>query len=291
MSEPVAKRDPLGLFDDRLCQVGRDEDHPLALGEHDVAGQHGHVPDADRSVEPHQHHVPDRRGIPAADERVETLDLGEPLEVADRAVEDNPVARLGEDGIAEVVADQGPVVNLAETVGHVHIPALEGVDRPGIHGPDAALLVSALENPRGQLGACRHVLGREGAADHRHVVVNRLPVSLELPLVAVRAQVTPCLLDRDLTHPGEDLVRHPGTAVRESLPFPFGREEDELVARKGLRLGRHSADREDPAQEHGRRGRDEASLLSIHCRPDDAISHIEMLLSQWNAERWVDGTK
>ena len=234
MAEPVAKHDPLGLVDNRLGEVGGNEDHPFALGQDDIAGQHGHVSDADGRVEPHEHHVPDGRRIPSPDERVEALDLGQTLEVADRAVENDAVAGLGEDGVAEVVADQGPVVDLAEAVGDIHITRLESVDGPGVHGPDTAFLVAAVEHALGQLGARGHVLSREGAADHGHVVVNRFPVALELGLVAVRAQITPCLFDRDLPHPSEDLIGDLGTAVGESLPFPFGREEDQLLAGDGL---------------------------------------------------------
>ena len=111
--------------------------------------------DANGRVEPHEHHVADGRRIPSPDERVEALDLRQTLEVADRAVENDAVAGLGEDGVSQIVADEGPVVDLAEAVGNVDVTRLESVDGPGVHGTDTAFLMAAVEHALGQLGAAR----------------------------------------------------------------------------------------------------------------------------------------
>src|SRR5262249_49075433 len=153
--------------------------------------------------------------VPSPDERVEAVDLGQTGEVAGRAVEDDTVARPGENGVTEIVTDECAFVDLPEAVGDVDITGLQRVDGPGVHRPNTTFLRAAVEDPRGQIGSCGQVLGRERAAHHGDVSVNGLPVALELGVEAVRAQNPPRLFDGDLPHTSQDVIGDPGTAIGE----------------------------------------------------------------------------
>jgi hypothetical protein len=164
----------------------------------------------------------DQRGVEAANEGVEAFDFPEAFQVADGAVEDDAVAGLGEDRVAEVVADEGSVSDFAEGIGDVDVAFLQRVDGPGVHGADAACFVSALSDTHRQIRAGGHVVGGDGAADDGDVVVDHLPAPFELVLVAVRLQDLPGFLHRD---------------VGKAVAFPFGGEEEELFAGDGLGAG------------------------------------------------------
>ena len=128
--EFVLEGDDLGGDDDLLCQLGRDDDDALAAGENDVAGKHGRGADPDRPVDRRQDDVLEERRIPSPNARVEPLDLLQSIQVAGAGVEHHAGAGLGEDRVAQVVADEGAVGHLAEPIGDVNVPLLEHVDRP-----------------------------------------------------------------------------------------------------------------------------------------------------------------
>ena len=113
-------------------------------------------------------------------------------------------------------------MDLAEAVCNVYVARLESVDRPGIHGTDTTIFMPAVEHALGQFSPRGHVLSCEGAADHRYVIVNRFPITLELQGVAMRAQISPGLFDRNLPHTSQDRIGYLGPAVGETVAFPFG---------------------------------------------------------------------
>ena len=212
-----------------------------------------------------------------------------PGKVSDGAVEDDAVAGLGEDRVAQVVADERAIVNLAEAIGDVDVAGLQGVDGPGVHGPDPALFMAAVEHTRGEFRPRGHVLRREGATDHGHVVVDRLPVALKLGMVAVRAQHTPGLFDRYLAHPSQNLIGDLGPAVGKTIAFPFGREEEHLLAGDGLGKGEVGGTHDNASREpRDHRG---ASPLARGVEPCGfrSLDHVERLLRRVVAGRSSSG--
>jgi hypothetical protein len=78
--------------------------------------------------------------------------------------------------------------------------------------------------------------GRGHRATNQHgVVVEHLPVALELIIKALAAQHRPGFLERHQLHPLENVVRHAGAAVRKSFALPLRCQVDQLVLRDLLR--------------------------------------------------------
>src|SRR5918996_4426012 len=75
LAENVPLADIFGAFHHLFGQMGRDEAHPLARAEDDVAWQDGGIADANRAVDLGQRRVQDRGRMDAAAEDVEILEL------------------------------------------------------------------------------------------------------------------------------------------------------------------------------------------------------------------------
>ena len=213
-------------------------------------------------------------GIPSPDEGVEAIDLGQTLEVANRAIKNDTVARLGEDRVAKVVSDQGPIVDLSKAIGDIHIAALQSINGPRIHGTDTTFPVAPVKHATGQFRACRHILRGKSTADHGYIVVNRFPVALELGAVAVRAQEAPCFFDRDLSHSIENRIGDFGAAVGKPVPFPFGCEENQLLAGDGLSLNRATETQDNTGQKRSGQRSDVALLLGETQRSRRCLKHV-----------------
>ena len=76
-------------------------------------------------VDPDESGVGERRRVEVAHEAVEALDLQDAREVAHRAVHDDALAGLREDRRAEVVADEGALVDLPVEVDDEHVAGLK----------------------------------------------------------------------------------------------------------------------------------------------------------------------
>ena len=259
----------LGAHHDLLGEVRRDEGQPLGVAQDHVAGEDGHAPDADGHVDPDEGRVGDRGRVEVADEAVEALDLLDAGEVPHGAVDHDALLRLGVDGGAEVVPDEGPVLDLAVEVHHQDVAGLEGVDHPRVLSPGHPLL-------RGRRLVDRPVEVRAQRHEHRghHAPdqptpggagVDLLPAALELRLVAGLGQDAPRLLGGDRLHALEEPVGHLRPPVREPLPRPLRRDGGPLLAREHAELGRGAAG--DDAQ-HGHEPR---ALQVVHHQPPSLV--------------------
>jgi hypothetical protein len=161
---------------------------------------------------------------------------GEPFEflqsrdVAHRAVVDEAVAGLREDGVAKIVSDRRSVGVRAELVDDIDVALHQQVDRPRVHPFDPPVAsVAALLERTVDVGSPRHECRGDGAA-YQHVVgMDRHPVALILLVEILTAQHGPRLLERDEFHAVKKCVGHLGAAVVEALACPLAREEDEFV--------------------------------------------------------------
>ena len=165
------------------------------------------------------------------------FDLRQPLDVADAAVKDDAITGLREDRVAEIVADQGAVDDLAHAVGDVDIALLQHVDGPGIGAADPALGLAALVDHLLHIGPGRHVLGRQRPPDDGHILMEDLPAALELIAEALVPQDAPGILDGNVLHPLENVIGDLGPAVRRPLPGPRGSVELHAVHRRDAHFG------------------------------------------------------
>ena len=102
---------------------------------------------ADWDVDAHQHGVEVVtwvvvRGVIAADEGGKAGQFFHALHVAHRAVVDDTVARVGVDGVGQVIAHRGAVFVGTMLVSDVHVAGLEFVDGPGILSPNTSFGVA-----------------------------------------------------------------------------------------------------------------------------------------------------
>src|SRR5581483_2397746 len=119
--EGIFQVDELGMGDRILGQIGRDEDHPFLLGQHQIARQHRGPADADRRVDRGQSHVLPGAGIIGAVQTVHIFQLAIFFRIADAGVEDKAGMGMGGDAGTQIGADQGAFHDLAEAVGHIHV--------------------------------------------------------------------------------------------------------------------------------------------------------------------------
>ncbi len=172
-------------------------------------------------------------GVVAFVEAVEVGDLAVLLGVADAAVEDEAGVGVGGDAVAQVGADEGAIGDLAIAVGDVDVTDAELVDGPAIVvAPGDAALGLALggEGPD-HVRAAGHVLRGEGAAGEGRVRVEGLPITLELVVIALAAEVVPDVFDGDVQGALEEIVGELGTAVGEAVALPVGGIEHNLILR------------------------------------------------------------
>ena len=137
--EGIFQIDELGMGDRILGQIGGNEDHAFALGQHQIARQHGGAADADGRIDRGQGHVLPGGGIIGAVEPVDVLQLAIFLRVADAGIEDKAGMGMGGDARAQIGADQGAFHDLAEAVGDIHVADREFGDRPAVVAADPAL--------------------------------------------------------------------------------------------------------------------------------------------------------
>ena len=269
MPELVLEGDDLGGDDDFLRQVGRDDDDSLAAGQNDVAGKHGRRADPDRPVDRGQDDVLEERGIPAPDTGVEPLDLLQTVQVAGAGVEHHAGARLGEDRVAQVVADERAVGHLAEPVGNVDVALLEHVDRPGVRRADPTFLLAGPHDSIDEIGPAGKIGGRQSPTDEGLVGMDHLPAADELILITALAQDIPGLLDRDGLHAPQQVVGDPGPSIRTPITLPLGRHGGQLDLRRRGSSGRFLGNRSRVDPESGAKGRQRRGLSCHSLRYQD----------------------
>lgn len=207
------------------------------FGQHHVPGQDGRPPDPDGIVDGGQHHLLDVGRVVPFDPGVEPFDLFQPFDIPDGTVKDHAVLRFGVDGIAEVIPDQGAVHDLAVAVGDVHVARRQNVDGPGIGPADPAFRLSFFLDQLIPFRAEGHVLRRHRPADHDLVGTQDHPVAFKGIVVAFIAQNTPGFFEGNIPEAFQQPIRRFGPAVRESFPFPFRGQGDDLFRRRRNLLG------------------------------------------------------
>ena len=181
----------LGLVDDFLGELGRNEGDSLRIAHRHVAGQHRDMTDADRHVDPHQRRVAQGGGVKIANKHVHAFDLGNAGNVAHRAIHHQPVVALGENGGGKVVTGVRSVLDLSEQIHHQHVAGRKHVNRPGVLRSDAALGLSSIIDHGVHVGALGHENGGENAAHHAPTGIDLAPSAFELIFIAVRLQHAP----------------------------------------------------------------------------------------------------
>ena len=204
--------------------------------------------DADRDVQPHQCHARQGGGIHVAHIDLETLNLAQASNVAHRAVHDQRVVALGENGCTQVVARESAVVDFAEQVHHQHVARNEGVNHPGILAAHPPLGFALRADVGVEIRAQGHEDGRHHAPRQARAWVDDFPSPLELVEVALLAQRPPGLLGIHCLQPLEQGVGDLGAAVWEALARPVVGHGNQLIFRKHpeLRIRRERHGRGKP---------------------------------------------
>jgi hypothetical protein len=139
-------------------------------------------------------------------------------------------ARAAAHRAAQVIADDRPVLDLAEDVDHHHVAVLQGLDDPRV-------LAAAGAAPLVQPGPLHHVvvvgavgqeLRRDGPPHQDRPRMGLQPVALELAVVAMAAQHPPGLFGGDGFHPLEQVVGHAGPPVGEAIEGTERGEGDQV---------------------------------------------------------------
>ena len=157
----------------------------------------------------------------------------EPLEVAHRAVDDDPAAPGGlVDVVEQVVADDGALGALAEQVGDEDVARLQLIERVLMRvGRDARL--GRVGGQRAHdVGARRHELGGEGAAGHLGAGVQHLEAVGPLVAVVLARQDRPHVLGRHPLGLLDERVRNLRPAVGEAIERVVRGDLDDLLARE-----------------------------------------------------------
>ena len=132
----------------------------------------------------------------------------------------------GGDGGAEVVADEGAALDLAEELDHEHVALLQGVDDPRVLAAHALVALALLLHQLLQVGPLGHVAAGDGAAHQDALRVQVQPVALVLQPEVVPHQHAPGLLGGHLLHAFQDVVGHQGPAEpvpgKGAVPGEFG---------------------------------------------------------------------
>ena len=192
------------------------------------------------------------RRIVVANKGDEVRQFLEAVDVADRAVIDDPVAGASIDGVAYVVADRGAIHFEPKMVGHIDVARLQHVHRPRVHRTLAFILRALGLDHFLDIGPPRHP-GRRQCPAHEYLIrMDRQPSILVLVIEIVRAQRRPGFLEGDVLHPVEDRVRHLGPSIREPLPCPVGRVLDHIFAGEKSLLRAGGQRREQARTEHHR---------------------------------------
>ena len=140
-----------------------------------------------------------------------------------------PTPVRARDRRAEVVADDRPVLHLAEDVDDHHVARLERLDDPGVLEADrrATLRLAGLLDGLVEIRPMRQEPGRDRAADGDPARVGLQPAALELARVAVLAEDAPGLLGRHRPQALEQVVGDARPAVREPLERVAGGHLDD----------------------------------------------------------------
>lgn len=219
-----------------LSQLWRNESDSLGIADRDVAGHDANVSDANGNVDASEHDIFEGGRVDSAGVDLESGDLLNSGDIANRAVHDQAVVTLGEDCRGEIVADDCAVANFPEKVDDENIAGLENIDDPGIFVADAMLSSSIRFDYRIHVRAPRHKNGGYHAADESLTGINHLPSALELVAISGVLQEIPGFVGGDVFQTGEHIIGNVWTAVGKAIAMPLGSELDALFFGEKIEL-------------------------------------------------------